>query len=927
MKKYIIIFCSAFLVSGALPVSAALDYPQTYKFYMELGKAAMEQGDYREAYTHFRHAQAVGPGEKEPALYINLIKRLEDKRVEPKPAAEVIRPSKKSRDQIISEALDRYTPMPPQRRCETAGPATTEPAREVVWEPLKQTAGKAPNVVYLDDNLWRTQPGTLVRVELRASAVLEGRNIQRHLIITPGFIEAERLDKDRINITAERRGSTLVHVWDDTGRWTFNVEVVLPVRRAAVKVVGKQSERYVEPFKISYSADWSSFYAGPTFKKAERENLNYLQQILLEGETPYGGFDSHAVINKFDESTEVTGYGIGLTDGKIGDFKDFTIRGFDIQKVFSPLSLPGQYMRGVLFEAKAFDKNIEYAYIRGRDRAVFGFLAPEVLEKRESFIEGARLTLFPEKENRYSVNFARGYGEAREFFLKERVVSVEGRHRLSDLLLSGEFAYDESAGALTLGSRYEKGDHDLTVNFRNVEKDFTTITSLPGNRGEVGSSIFWNWRLGGIDINTHLDLYRERFLPNPQEEGALNVDFSTAVDVPLSTADRFLTSLYYVDTTGELSPRNNVRLNATYTRRLPLGRRDITAFVGATQQRSRFDLSPASEFDRYSVSTGFTIPLVQRLNYYANYEYSWVYEEQSGGRLTPNVFNTGLNYSKRLTDGWSVHSSFSYRNEENTEGTNSFLAGEDNITGSIGTVFRPHEDFEFFLDGRVRNVWAEEADRAAFNEIDVRAGVRTSWDLPFRWNPEGTVAGFVYKDVNGNQRRDNGETGIAGVSVKVGKSTVVTDSKGYYRSTVKAKSVEVTVDIDSIPDGFVFSGPMTADVGIIPHKIQKADFGLTAQSGVYGIVFYDKNGNDRPDAGDDFMAKARIILDGERVTVSDFEGTYFFEDVEPGRHHIGIDVNSLPIEYLPKIKLTNEIEVSEGTTYIFHVPLNKTVQR
>ena len=349
----------------------------------------------------------------------------------------------------------------------------------------------------------------------------------------------------------------------------------------------------------------------------------------------------------------------------------------------------------------------------------------------------------------------------------------------------------------------------------------------------------------------------------------------------------------------------------------------MVAFVGLSQQRSRFDLSPASEFDRYSLSSGLTIPLIKHLNYFVNYEHSWLYEEQSGDHFRPNVMNTGLNYSKKLADGWSMHSAFSYRNEENTNGTNSFLAGEDSITGSLGTTYRPNEDFEFFLDGRTRNVWAEAENRQAFNEIDVRAGIRTSWGLPFSWNPKGSIAGLVYKDLNENQMQDLNEPGIADVTVEIGKQKMVTNSDGYYYATVRAKSVEVKVDIDSIPDGFVFSTLTIVDVEIIPHKTQQIDFGLTTQSGIYGVVFYDRNGNGKPDSGDEFIPKVKLSLDDTQTAISDFEGIYTFGSVEPGVHQIGIDVNSLPIEYLPKIRLKNEIKISEGSTYIFHIPLDK----
>ncbi|MEK7375660.1 MAG: pilus assembly protein N-terminal domain-containing protein, partial [Candidatus Margulisiibacteriota bacterium] len=331
------------------------------------------------------------------------------------------------------------------------------------------------NIVYLDNDLWQTQPRTLIRVELRGSTTLEGGNIQKYLIITPGIVEAEQVNKDRINIIAKNRGSTILHVWDDRGRWTFKVEVILPVLKTRLAVIEDQVENYAKPFKLSQSADWSSFYRGQSLPESKRENLSFLQRYFLEGETPYGDFDSHVTFNKFDASTEVTGYGVGLTNGKIGNFKDFRIRGYDIQKIFSPLTLPGQYVRGVLLEAKAFDKNIEYAYIHGRDRQIFGFLSPGVRDKRESFVEGARVTLFPEKENQYSVNYARGYGSAREPFLKDQVFSFEAQHRLNAVLFSGEYAYDESASAVTARSHYMGEEHSLTVTFRDIEEDFASV--------------------------------------------------------------------------------------------------------------------------------------------------------------------------------------------------------------------------------------------------------------------------------------------------------------------------------------------------------------------------------------------------------------------------------------------------------------------
>lgn len=933
---------------------------------MELGKFAMEQGDYQEAYQNFRKAQAVAPNEREPTFFINVIKSLQEDRVEIKPATKVFHPYKRSRAQIIEDELKeqekrlparpasplaahvelepvRVVPKPDltEEDIRRAGPvpaaprpALRTPTGETLPPSEPKTTGApskpavvrtAENIVYLNDDLWSSQPGTVLRVELDGTLMLEGSNIKRYLIITPDFIDVMPAGKDRVNIVAKKRGMTFLHVWDDRGRWTFHVEVILPVRgRVALQADESQIETRARPFRLSYSSDWSSYYRGPTFKDAERENLGFLQQAFIEGEVPYGDLDSYVIFNKFEASTEVTGYGLSLTDGKIGDFKDFSIRAFDLQKMFSPLTMPGQYVRGVLFEAMAFNKNLQYSYIHGRDRAVYGFLSPDVLVERESYVEGARVTLFPEKDNQYSVNYARGYGDAREPFLKDQVISLEAQRRVKDILLHGEFAYDEEATAITAESVYSSDYHSLTLSFRDIEDDFTTVTSFPGRRGEVGGSAYWNWRPNDVNINTYLDLYHEGAQPNPEALGTLNVDFSTRADLPLSKTSRLMASLYYLDTSGELTPRNNIQSNLTYTKTLPgFWGRDITAFAGATQQRSRFDFSPSSEYDRYSLSTGVAVPLTGALNYNANYEYSWVYEELSGDILTPGVFSTGLSYSQRVFDAWHLNSGVTYRDEENTEGTNSFLAGEDSVTGSLGAAFRPSDDFELFIDGRARTIWGQEVGRESYNDYDVRAGVRTSWETPFRWDPKGTVKGVVYKDLNGDQRQGPGEQGMAGVKVKIGNKTAVTDEAGRYQGSVRAKSAEVALDIDSIPDGFIFSTPMVEKVLIVPYKVHRVDFGLTTQSGIYGVVFCDKNGNGKPDTGDEFFADTKITLDGTETAVSDFEGAYFFENIQPGAHTIAIDVNSLPITYLPKIKIKNTVTTAEGAMYIFHIPLDK----
>ncbi|MCI0348025.1 MAG: hypothetical protein L0Z53_01245, partial [Acidobacteriales bacterium] len=69
--------------------------------------------------------------------------------------------------------------------------------------------------------------------------------------------------------------------------------------------------------------------------------------------------------------------------------------------------------------------------------------------------------------------------------------------------------------------------------------------------------------------------------------------------------------------------------------------------------------------------------------------------------------------------------------------------------------------------------------------------------------PQRTVRGSVYEDVNANGRRDDGEKGIARVSVSDQASVVLTGEDGGYQLEVAAAASVIFV---SVPDGWIPSG-------------------------------------------------------------------------------------------------------------------------
>jgi len=239
---------------------------------------------------------------------------------------------------------------------------------------------------------------------------------------------------------------------------------------------------------------------------------------------------------------------------------------------------------------------------------------------------------------------------------------------------------------------------------------------------------------------------------------------------------------------------------------------------------------------------------------------------------------------------------------------------------SSSLSYNPTQDLSIFTEGDATKILSH-IGNPSFDDFEVHVGMRITFGGSRYWDPVGTVSGIVFKDVTGSGKFVSGDQGLAGVKVKVGDDTAVTDKGGRYSIKIRAKKVEVMPVMDTIPGGFLFSTPQTLSIDIIQDRTSRADFGLTTQTGIYGIVFVDKNGTGIPNGTDKFIGKVRVILDGKTVQRSDNHGAFYFRQVSPGEHVISIDLNSLEIDMIPLMKLENKIDVAEGTNYMFNIPV------
>jgi hypothetical protein len=257
------------------------------------------------------------------------------------------------------------------------------------------------------------------------------------------------------------------------------------------------------------------------------------------------------------------------------------------------------------------------------------------------------------------------------------------------------------------------------------------------------------------------------------------------------------------------------------------------------------------------------------------------------------------------------------------------MSGEDYIEGYSEFTYRPSPDKEAYCSSRIRNVWADNPSVAKRIEADFSAGMRYVWDTGIRWEAVGNIDGYIFKDLNADGLRQRDEPPVEGIKIWLGKDkSQVTDILGYYKfSQVKAKKAYVNIDVTTIPPGFVLTVPVTQEVAITHHQTIRVNFGIASRSEIMGMVFEDIDGDGQFSLKDTGIKGAVLILEDGIQAVTDYTGRYFFRNLATGKHALKLDLNSLPPNYLPKVPIFKEIELFEGVSYNYNIPLKKIEKR
>ncbi|MFH1238768.1 MAG: SdrD B-like domain-containing protein, partial [bacterium] len=416
-----------------------------------------------------------------------------------------------------------------------------------------------------------------------------------------------------------------------------------------------------------------------------------------------------------------------------------------------------------------------------------------------------------------------------------------------------------------------------------------------------------------------------RLFPNPENPDRLNENINWDATYDFSSLNSLRLEYSLQNELGRIAESRSHSSGATFYQTLEWVKR-INTYFGYRRQESKSFSSHSYDFINDKLTAGLRFSILGELYYYLNKEYNWLEERFSGDHSQPHAMETGLDWRGRvLFTPFDATMRLIYRDEEDTTSNLSFFSGEDYLEGYSELSYQPSEESELYCSTRIRNIWADNPNINKRIEADFRAGMRYFWDTGIRWESVGIVEGCIFKDYNSDGLRQRDEPPVEGIRVWLGKDrSKTTDIFGYYKFTkVKARKVFVNIDTSTVPSGYNLTVPATQEVVVSHGHEVEINFGIISRSEIIGTVFEDVNLNNQLDKEDLLIKGVVIALKDSTKVITDEFGRYSFRNISTGRHALSLDLNSIPPDYIPTVPIFHDLELFEGVSYTYNIPLKK----
>ncbi len=947
------------LLTGQLVLPAGLVYaaisPQIADFLCQKGIAYYDIGKYPEALTEFKKALLANPESDVAREFIAMLEGPQAERQmrqaqallakkiasvnaslenieSPETASETV-PAVPAfaidelRNNVLKQKKENSQARPPAQKTVLGLPLVSQEPSAVKLAPevTIDVAAKQEGKDYVD-----------VSVYTGDHITMRGRNITRFLVTEPAFLKVTRLNENELLVEPQDAGATYLHIWDESGRNTFKYTIgphrfVEELLQAAQEKWKEESRP--ESFKYTYSIESDSFMTGRGIGDLKRQTLNYGYTSALIGETPYGNFDSAVAGSRTTLGTyRVSNIRLGLTDGHYDQFKGFSIRGLDFSPAFSSFGFPTTDLRGVLLDSPMFNRTLSYTAFWG---ALPGGQFTQISQSsglsptEKAWLEGIGINYRAGTIANFKTFFAHSYGpDLTQPVLTNDVTGFGMDYHLGHFDIDSQMVYDFLKDiSYTAMATMTLPKLRIGLSTTDNSKHFATVFGGNTASGSNSQTLSINYRpVQDITITNTISQTVDKVFGNPARPGRPNYNSATRVNWTLDPQTEVEVGYTLDDELGSVAP-SFVESKEIVLRKQFFFFRKLSTFLSYQNSKSKNITSPAQDFNNNRIMTGISARLLYEIYAYYRREINLMMNKFTGETALPMAQEVGLNYNRRIFNTlFYTNLRVSYRTEENTESSLSFLSGENRLEGEGELTYRPTPDNETFIKARVTNVWAAKQGVAKHFDVDFNWGMRFLWDTGFRWDPVGGFCGYVYYDINGDGTRQPLEKGMAGAVIKVSDGkTVKTDANGFYKVThVKGKEAVLTLDQSTIPRGYGPTTPASRDVDIVNAKVKKVDFGITTRSEISGLVFNDKNNNGIYEPGEESLNNVVLILDDKARVATNPLGEYMFRKLTPGEHTLKIDLKTLPVKFIPKVPVIKKVKVLEGTTFIYNIPLAET---
>jgi hypothetical protein len=910
------------------------------EFLCELGVNFYKQGRYDEALMEFKKALLADPNYAPALRYIQMVEQMKKQGTIRKKESV----SRFGEYGIAEKSLflekgevfgyyDQQRELIIEKQLRALGGQVSPQIETPLYEPgvgeATQKLVAPPQVFALDENLLAVkQP---LEIEQGRAIVLRGRNIRRFLVSNESVVSVEKMSPDELLVTAIDLGFTYLHVWDERGRWTVELQGVFPRSEEPTyeETMLIDTER-ARNFKLRYTLDWFSFESGRRIDTLRRNGYSWSHGLGLSGGTPYGDINSFARIRSFQENTDLSYLTFSLMNGKFHQFEGFTLRGADYSLPFANMASGSPILRGVMFTSPVFHNKFEYTTFWGREGGGrYGDLSPSLAETRDSFLNGFHFNINPDSLQNYKFSLIHGGGRDAPADTNHYAYDFMSAWNFKSWRIDAEVAHDAENIASLAKAQYIGKRFTLNAGFRDIPEFFNSITGRGWGAGELGGTLVTSYRpTEKLSMSTALDVYKDRAFPAEDNPDRFNEDLYWDLSYYRDPATTFTAGYTFQNYLGTLSQTRSQTLSLGVARNFSL-LRNLTTYMNYYHQESKSYSSPTSDLINDRIYLGIRFNLIGDLYYFANREFDWLLSRYTGNRSMPNVFETGVSWAGQLGSSPLFGDfRFSFRDEEDTVSDLSFLAGEDYIEGYLELSCRPTSDKEIYGSCRMRNIWAENPNVSKRIEMDFNAGMRYLWDTGLRYENVCNIEGYVFKDLNSDGLRQRNDPPISRVKVILGRDqSQITDEFGYYSfKKVKGLKAYVTLDASTLPSGYVLTVPLKQEIALAHGRNMRVDYGIISNSEIAGLIFEDTDGDGEYGLGDKGVSGVNVTLEDGSIAVTDSSGRYSFLNAPTGAHVLKLDLRSLPVYYIPATAITKNFTLREGEAFLYNIPLKKITE-